>query len=224
MYSYTVLESWNCIFFSLVLWWASASCLFKAWSVQRWGSEIILVHKPKVRMHSSSLCTYLFSTFLLSACQTGQSRIQLYHLIWLHSACKGVCAITAAVSEGRPAYNKNLLSLDQPPPGVRGRQISTGVFLEAAWRPKRRQNVFQGGICFCFPEPAALVDSPRAEGSLQYRQCIRGCRTDNINSSVEEQASHASTAISLHIYIDIYCLWSQTVPQVFRSSLGVQRP
>lgn len=102
MYSYTVLDSWNCIFFSLVLWWASASCLFKAWSVQRWGSEILLVHKPKeVRMHSSSLCTYLFSTFLLSACQTEQSRIQLHHLIWLYSSCKGVCAITAAVSEGQ---------------------------------------------------------------------------------------------------------------------------
>lgn len=37
------------------------------------------------------------------------------------------------------------------------------------------------------------MDSPRAEGSLQYRQRMRGCKTDNVNSSVEEQASHAST-------------------------------
>lgn len=201
MYSYTVLESWNCIFFSLVLWWASASCLFKAWSVQRWGSEILLVHKPKeVRMHSSSLCTYLFSTFLLSACQTEQSRIQLHHLIWF---ILQRCLCNHSSSQWRPAYNENLLSLDQPPPGVWSRQISTGVFLEAAWRPKRRQGVFQGGICFCFPEPAAFVDSPRAEGSLQYRQCIRGCRTDNINSSVEEQAMPAQQFHCTYILIHI---------------------
>lgn len=112
-----------------------------------------------------------------------------------------MCLCIHSSRQWRPEYNEKLLSLDQPPPGVWGDQTSTGVFLEVAWRPKRRQDEFQGGIYFCFPGLTAPVESPRSEGSLQYKQCIRECRTDNINSNVEEQASHASTATSLHIYI-----------------------